>query len=467
MEACASAHHWARTLHRFGHTVRLMAPQFVKPYVKTNKNDVADAEAICEAVGRPSMRFVPIKSIEQQAILSVHRLKIRLLPCFGALILVPAVVSAGVVGPGLYRNDAGQRIYVGVEVEVPAAAVNQYFDPRTRHTGDLRPDEHLSLLKGIEEEPRIIDSPNGQLAASLYYVGSGRRATIILIHGNDPETREMGFIIPYFVLNGVNVISYDQRGTGRSAGNWQQNGPTERATDVAEIYDEFVTDPHVIRESLGLWGFSNGGWTAPIVATTRPVAFMILKSGPAESIEENVYYSVEQHMRQKHYDAAAISSAIDTWHSLIGALSGALSWDAARTMYTAASTKSWFADSYIPFFIPPDPGVPPPAAAAEGMRRELLYDPATTLQQVHTPTLALFGALDRNVDVAHSPTLFESAFDRAGMHDFTMHIYKDAGHTLKVSATGFNDEPSQPEQLTAGYPGVMIQWLRQRNFLLN
>lgn len=75
MEACASAHHWGRTLQRLGHTVRLMAPQFVKPYVKSNKNDVADAEAICEAVSRPNMRFVPIKSIEQQAILSVHRVR--------------------------------------------------------------------------------------------------------------------------------------------------------------------------------------------------------------------------------------------------------------------------------------------------------------------------------------------------------------------------------------------------------
>jgi transposase len=75
MEACASAHHWGRTFERFGHTVRLMASQFVKPYVKTNKNDVADAEAICEAVGlgRCGMRCVPIKSVEQQAILSVHR----------------------------------------------------------------------------------------------------------------------------------------------------------------------------------------------------------------------------------------------------------------------------------------------------------------------------------------------------------------------------------------------------------
>jgi transposase len=73
MEACGSAHYWARKLESYGHTVKLMAPQFVKPYVKTNKNDMADAEAICEAVSRPNMRFVAIKNVEQQAILSVHR----------------------------------------------------------------------------------------------------------------------------------------------------------------------------------------------------------------------------------------------------------------------------------------------------------------------------------------------------------------------------------------------------------
>lgn len=75
MEACGSAHYWARKLQEFGHTVRLMAPQFVKPYVKTNKHDAADAEAICEAVARPTMRFVPIKNVEQQAVLALHRVR--------------------------------------------------------------------------------------------------------------------------------------------------------------------------------------------------------------------------------------------------------------------------------------------------------------------------------------------------------------------------------------------------------
>jgi len=72
MEACGSAHHWARVIGRYGHQVRLMPPAYVKPYVKRNKNDGRDAEAICEAVGRPTMRFVPVKSVEQQATLAVH-----------------------------------------------------------------------------------------------------------------------------------------------------------------------------------------------------------------------------------------------------------------------------------------------------------------------------------------------------------------------------------------------------------
>ncbi len=73
IEACATSHHWAREFEKVGHEVRLMPARYVKPYVKRNKNDAADAEAICEAVQRPTMRFVPIKSPEQQSVLMLHR----------------------------------------------------------------------------------------------------------------------------------------------------------------------------------------------------------------------------------------------------------------------------------------------------------------------------------------------------------------------------------------------------------
>jgi len=73
LEACASAHYWARELQALGHKVRLIPPQYVKPFVKRNKNDAADAEAICEALARPTMRFAAVKSAEQQAVLTLHR----------------------------------------------------------------------------------------------------------------------------------------------------------------------------------------------------------------------------------------------------------------------------------------------------------------------------------------------------------------------------------------------------------
>lgn len=78
MEACGGAHYWAREPQKLGHTVKLMAPQFVKPYVKSNKNDANDAEAICEAVARPNMRFVAIKTIAQQDIQAIHRIRSEL-----------------------------------------------------------------------------------------------------------------------------------------------------------------------------------------------------------------------------------------------------------------------------------------------------------------------------------------------------------------------------------------------------
>ena len=375
--------------------------------------------------------------------------------------LAPAVGSAGTLPPGLYGNSSGRVIYVGVENEQPDPAVNQYFDPLTQRIGDLTGTATLSLRKGVNEERRTVHAPNGTVAASFYYTSTQKRATIILIHGNDAETREMGFIIPYLVLNGINVISYDQRGTGQSSGNWQLNGPVQRASDVEAIYDAFREDRHVDGKRLGIWGFSNGGWTAPIVAARRPVAFMILKSAPVLSIASNVDYEVTQRMHRDHFSEAAVSAALETVHTVIAALSGRASWNAALRSYATASAQPWFRDSEMP----PNLHFPIQGPMADGLRRALLYDPADALQQVRTPTLALYGARDRSVEVAHASRTLRFDFSHAGMLDFTMHVYQDAGHTLTVSATGFNNQLSLPQRLAPGYPAVMIDWLNRRGFL--
>jgi transposase len=101
MEACATAHYWARELTALGHTVKLMPPAYVKAYVKRNKNDAADAETICEAVTRPSIWFAPIKEAEQQAVLMLHRARSLLVRQRTMLInaLCAHLAEFGIVAP--------------------------------------------------------------------------------------------------------------------------------------------------------------------------------------------------------------------------------------------------------------------------------------------------------------------------------------------------------------------------------
>ena len=106
LEACATAHYWARELRALGHEVRLMPAQYVKAYIKRNKHDAADAEAICEAVGRPTMRFVPVKTADQQAAVLLHRGRERLVRQRTGLVnaLRGHLAEFGVIAPQGLRN---------------------------------------------------------------------------------------------------------------------------------------------------------------------------------------------------------------------------------------------------------------------------------------------------------------------------------------------------------------------------
>jgi transposase len=126
MEACATAHHWARQLVALGHAVKLMPPKYVKPYVKRNKNDMADAEAICEAVTRPTMRFVEIKTRDQQSVLMLHRTRQLFVRQRTTLInaLRAHLAEFGIVA-GVGRNGLERLLKViedGEDDRVPAAA---------------------------------------------------------------------------------------------------------------------------------------------------------------------------------------------------------------------------------------------------------------------------------------------------------------------------------------------------------
>jgi uncharacterized protein len=371
------------------------------------------------------------------------------------LLLVVAPAAAPVLAPGVYETH-GKSFYVGIEHELPDPAQNQVFDPATQRISDSLPAAGMDARCRVNEERHVVRAPQGRIGASLYYAAETRRPAIILIHGADPETREMGFIVPYFVCNGVNVISYDQRGVGESAGNWFLTSPVQKADDVAAVYDAFKEDTHVDARRIGVWGFSNGGWVAPVVTLRRPVAFMILKSAPTESVLSNLHYEVVQEMRRHHAGDPDIRQALVMWRTVEQALLGKTSWSAARRILTDARTKWWYKYSLMPQL-----QTPPAAELANGLRHYLSYDPSTTLTRVSTPTLGLYGALDRKVDSADS-ALHMREYLTKHSRDVTIEIFPNASHILAVSKTGYDPEP--PQRYVRQYPQIMLTWLAHRGF---
>jgi hypothetical protein len=309
------------------------------------------------------------------------------------------------------------------------------------------------------KEARSVVRYDGVLGVSLYYRSGAPRTTVMLIHGADAETREMGWIVPYFVCNGVNVISYDQRGTGESSGNWRANGPPDRARDVDAIYDAFRKNAHVDPQSIGVWGFSNGGWTAPIVAVNRPIAFMILKSPPAGSIEQNSLFEQQQMMLRAGRNEADIAQTTAAAKTVLDAILGNAPISSAKSAYAQARHAKWYKDSFFAMVSERDLLAEP---YLSGWRRYLSYDPAPILARVRTPTLALYGARDRKVDVYRDAPVLTAAYAKSGT-PLAVKWFPDAGHTLKVTPNGF--DLATPERYSPGFPEVMLQWLRKRNFI--
>ncbi|KKB07144.1 transposase [Devosia geojensis] len=168
MEACGTSHYWARELVTLGHVVRLMPPAYVKPYVKRGKTDAADAEAICEAVTRPTMRFVPVKSAEQQAALALHRTRDLLVRQRTQLVnmIRGLLAEFGIeMARGLHRALAlAERLVAGEAPEVPplaqrivAGLAHQIGDLQLRLTALEK--ELLALHRSSELSQRLATIP--------------------------------------------------------------------------------------------------------------------------------------------------------------------------------------------------------------------------------------------------------------------------------------------------------------------
>lgn len=388
------------------------------------------------------------------------------------LALLALALHSPTLIPGLYGTDRG-RIYVGFEAEPANTRAIQYFDPKTRRIGTLKLTSGASYettdtpvltyrlsepLVALEENQFKIVDGGGPIGVSLWHVSSpGKRPTIILIHGADDETRDMGFILSYFVSHGLNVVTYDQRGTGQSVGDWRYTSPQSKADDVIAILKSLESDTRFDPRQVGVWGFSNGAWVAPIVATRYPLAFLILKSPPAESIVQNVLYEIERSLREHaRFSDAQIAAAMGFERLMLRSVSTNRKWQDANAALAAARAQPWFPYTRIPPGLP----IPPPPQVLAGLRAALIYDPTVVLKELRTPTLALFGALDKNVDTSDSVARLRSDFQGNGNKSLTVRIFPGADHALNATTTGYEDDSLRPQRVVVGYPEVVIDWLK-------
>ncbi len=291
-----------------------------------------------------------------------------------------------------------------------------------------------------------------RLAGSLVLPPGDRPApAIIFVHGSGPETRDASrFLAQFFVRRGVAALIYDKRGAGESAGDWRHASLGDLAGDVVAAVDCLKARPEIDARKIGLMGTSQGGWVAPLAATrSSDVRFVILRSAPAVTPEEQELARVEMGMRASGEAAADIDRALALYRQVIGYARSARTdgdWDALSSALAAARGAKWDLFGEVTrdwwFF--------------DWIRLSFGHDPIPALREMKQPVLVIFGGRDQNVPVQRSLEQLVPALG-GSQKSALIQVFPAAGHDLRVEPAA--TEPWDFPRLAAGYLDLLASWV--------
>ncbi len=278
----------------------------------------------------------------------------------------------------------------------------------------------------------------------------GPHPAIVMLAGSGPDDRDAwGYFPPIrdaFLAAGLAVLSWDKPGIGASTGAWQEQTFFDRADEAMTALDWLRERPEIDARRSGVWGHSQGGWIAQIVAAEdRRLAFAIINSGPGVSAVEQDVYGVEQTLRQHGTSDADVAQARAYMERIHDAASAAMPHEAfAREVMEPSRGTPGF-----DYFGDVD------AALWGFLVRNLQhpYEPVTALERISCPVLAIFGERDPLVPVDESVRIFEDALAQAGNDDVTISVFADADHRIRAE---------DPNGFADGYLDTMTEWLRAR-----
>jgi pimeloyl-ACP methyl ester carboxylesterase len=285
---------------------------------------------------------------------------------------------------------------------------------------------------------------------------AGKYPAVILVHGSGPATRE--WMLPFarfLVRRGMAALGYDKRGVGTSTGDWNQASFEDLAGDVVAAFEYLKTRGDIDGAQIGLLGVSQAGWIMPLAAVrAKDIAFLISVSGAGVPGAETTIDHARREMEASGMKPATIEQIINVMTLQYRFARTGDGWDdyAAARRQLAARLGA-----------PPDNfPVTPDAAYWQFMRRLYFYDPAPTLRQLQTPTLALFGELDNNILAAKNHAAWKTALEAGGNKDFTLRILPKANHIHLEAEVGNNAEMPTLQRFVPAYFTTIEEWLAKR-----
>ncbi|WP_427914807.1 alpha/beta hydrolase [Ramlibacter sp. MMS24-I3-19] len=411
-----------------------------------------------------------------------------------ALAVVTLTAAAGAkvdvdhtAGPsGIYTFEDGRRLYLAPLVDENGATLQFTFSDglvgRARKEApsrfaDTDPCAHrfvvvdddrveysdcsakatARLSVKLDERPTTFRASDGRSIAGSIWTAHGfaPRAGVVLAHGADDETRQMGVLIPQLAEAGLAVLSFDQRGTGASEGNWRSDGIERIAADMVQAAQLLQSEAKIAQ--VGFFGFSNGGWAAPAAAARfKDAAFVVIKSGDSQSVEDNVIFETRTAV-ERNAGAVAAGRATDVMRSLFAALhtDAEADWAAARKKLADVQGEPWLRYTQLP----PVQAFPLPAAVKEGFRHQLFFDPREDLKKIACPVLVMLGDMDIDVEGPRSAALYRAYFRESGNTAAKVELLEGAGHQLVQGPGAAANNSMATGRYAAQYPRNMVSWL--------
>jgi dienelactone hydrolase len=288
----------------------------------------------------------------------------------------------------------------------------------------LRPAE--PVRPPYREEAVAFRSGDALLHGSLLLpAGAGPHPAVILIHGSStPDRNDFRYFADLFARNGIAALIYDKRDTGGEA-----NGGTASlellAEDVLAAASRLEKRPDIAAGRIGLWGFSQGGWVAPIAASRRRFAFVVACSAPGVSYADVAIFQEESRLRDKGFSEAEAAEAGTAERAVDAFVRDGGDKRAVQAMLDRARRRPWARFTTLP--------PSPPTAAEQRLYlrwRDMDLDPAPFWRRVAAPVFLAFGSADRNVPAQESARRIAAALAAGGNRRVTVRLYSGANHEL-------------------------------------